>query len=59
MLNSGAMNVMGGLDNETSKSMAALLNTGTGNSTIGGINMTTQELTSVGALTDVNVTAFV
>ena len=60
MLNSGAMNVLAGLDNENTKSLAALLNSGTGYSTIGGIDLTPQELSSVGAhQTDLNVSTFV
>ena len=58
-LNQGAMNVLGGLDNGTSNQMAALINDYTGTTTIGGIDMTPQQLASVGASgRDVNVTAF-
>ena len=58
-LNQGAMNVLGGVKNETAGSLAALVNDTTGWSTIGGINMSQQELMSVGASgNDINLTAF-
>lgn len=58
-LNQGAMNVLGGIKNETAGSLAALINNTTGWSTIGGVNMSQQELASVGASgNDVNLTAF-
>jgi len=58
-LNQGAMNVLGGVQNETAGALASIINTTTGMSTIGGINMSQQELASVGASgNDLNVTAF-
>jgi hypothetical protein len=58
-LNQGAMNVLGGVQNETAGALANIINTTTGMSTIGGINMSQQELASVGASgNDLNVTAF-
>ena len=38
-LHEGAMNVMGGFDNTTSRKMAALINKTSGDATIGGINL--------------------
>ena len=58
-LNQGAMNVMGGVKNETAGALANIINTTTGLSTIGGVNMSQQELASVGASgNDLNVVAF-
>lgn len=58
-LNQGAMNVLGGVKNETAGALANIINTTTGSSTIGGINMSQQELASVGASgNDIHVTAF-
>ena len=58
-LNQGAMNVLGGVKNETAGALANLINTTTGLSTIGGINMNRQELASVSASgNDINLTAF-
>lgn len=58
-LNQGAMNVLGGINNDTASSLANLINTTTGTSTIGGINMTPEQLSSIGASgNDINVTAF-
>lgn len=58
-LNQGAMNVLGGVKNETAGALANIINTTTGTSTIGGINMSQQELASVGASgNDINVVAF-
>jgi len=58
-LNQGAMNVLGGVKNETAGALANIINTTTGVSTIGGVNMSQQELASVGASgNDLNLTAF-
>jgi len=58
-LNQGAMNVLGGLDNSTSKQMAALMYNDAYTTTVGGVNLNTQELQSVGAVTsDVSVSAY-
>ena len=58
-LNQGAMNVLGGINNETNNALANMLNSETGTTTISGVNMTTQELASVGAMgNDINITAF-
>jgi hypothetical protein len=49
-LQQGAMAVMGGVNpNSSSGKVAALINNTTGISTIGGVNMSTQELASLGA----------
>ena len=42
-LQQGAMNVMGGLTNETALAMASLINSTSGHSTIGGVDMTSPE----------------
>lgn len=58
-LNQGAINVLAGVKNETAGQMAALINDYTGETTIGGINMSQQELASVGASgNDIMMTAF-
>lgn len=58
-LNQGAMNVMGGRDNETSQAMATLLNRTSGATTIGGVDLMAQKNISLGAgLADVVVTAY-
>jgi len=60
-LNPGAMNVMGGINNEQGKSIAALISAASGNTqtTIGGVNMSNQALMSLtGAQSEVNVTAY-
>ena len=60
-LQEGAMNVMGGIRNETSNALADLINTasGGGDSTIGGVNMVNQFSGSLGAAQrDVSITAF-
>ena len=44
------MNVLAGVHNETAGAMSALINDYTGETTISGINMTQEELTSVGAM---------
>ena len=60
-LNQGALFSIGGMDNTTSKDMAALLNLGSlSGQPIAGMNLSNQELVSVGATpqTDVMTTAF-
>jgi len=58
-LNPGAMNVLGGVHNETAGNLAALINKTTGWNTIGGVAMTNQELASVGSSgNDINYTSF-
>ena len=58
-LNQGAMNVLCGLDNGTAQQMAALLNDTVGDTTIGGVNLTPQQLSSIGAgQNDLTVAAF-
>lgn len=57
-LNQGALNVMGGLDNSTAKAMATLMAQHTGETTVGGINMTQQQLSSLGVDGGVQVAAF-
>lgn len=58
-LNQGAMNVLGGLNNDTTQALSALINDYTGDTTLAGINMTPSQLSSIGAgRNDLNVTAF-
>jgi hypothetical protein len=58
-LNQGAMQVLAGTDNETSNSLAALINSTTGQTAIAGANLTPEQLTFIGSSgNDVNVTLF-
>jgi hypothetical protein len=58
-LNPGAMNVLGGVRNETAGQLASLINKTTGWNTIGGVAMSNQELASLGSSgNDINYTAF-
>lgn len=60
-LQEGAMNVLGGINNETSQSLAALMNASAGNAldTFAGVNMTPQYRTALsGGQRDVNVVAY-
>lgn len=61
-LQQGAMNVMGGFDNETSTALASLIYNSSGNAetTIGGVNMARQLQTTAGSgLSAVNVSSFI
>lgn len=57
-LQAGAMNVMGGVGNQTNNATSALINAQVGQTTIGGVNMSTPELASIGACTDVTFNTF-
>jgi len=58
-LNQGAMQVLAGTDNETSNSLAALINSTTGQTAIAGANLTPEQLTYIGSSgNDINVTLF-
>ena len=57
-LNQGAMNVLGGLGNETTQQLTALINNTSNSTTVAGMNLTTNELSSIGAgMNDLQVTA--
>ena len=61
-LQQGAMNVMGGFDNDTSTALASLIYNSSGNAetSIGGVNMARQLQTNIGSgLSAVNVSSFV
>ena len=58
-LQPGAMNVMGGVGNDTAQALADLINASSGDDTIGGVNMSSMRNMSTGAsFADVTVTAF-
>ncbi len=58
-LNQGAMLALGGFGNENAKAMAMLVSTSTGSSTIAGVQLSSQEMTSLtGGMSDINVLAF-
>jgi hypothetical protein len=58
-LQQGAMNVMGGIDNETAQSMADLIYNTSMSNTIGGVDMSTSKNTRVGQyMNTVQVSAF-
>ena len=58
-LQEGAMNVMGGVNNDTTKQLADLINKTSGDTTIAGVNMANMIDTYTGqAMADVNVVAF-
>ena len=54
-LQAGAMNVMGGVTNETNNATSTLINSEAGETTIGGVNLSDQQLATISAGTDVNV----
>jgi hypothetical protein len=59
ILQAGAMNVMGGLDNENASNMAQLLNNFSGLSTFGGVDMSTVKNVSTGnAMSTVQINGF-
>ena len=57
-LQAGAMNVMGGVQNETNNGTASVINAQAGSTVIGGVNMSTPQLASIGACSDITVNAF-
>lgn len=58
-LQTGAMAVMGGMDNQTGQAMADLIAATSGDTTVAGVNMSSMRNTYTGsALADVHVTAF-
>jgi len=59
-LQQGAMNVMGGFDNTTAQAMAELISSTSGNTNIGGIDVSTtlKEISTGNALADVKVQSF-
>lgn len=58
-LQEGAMNVMGGVDNGTTRALAELISATSGDTTIAGVNLSSMRNVSTGqALSTVNVTAF-
>lgn len=58
-LQQGAMFAMGGIDNSPTQQLAALFNDSNGSTTMSGINMSSQQLSSIGAGgNDINITAF-
>jgi hypothetical protein len=58
-LQQGAMFVLGGIDNSPTQQLAAMFNDSNGSTTMAGINMSSQQLSSIGAgMNDITVTAF-
>lgn len=58
-LQEGAMNVIGGVDNSTTRALAELINTTSGDHTIAGVNMASmRNMTTGSSMADLNVTAF-
>ena len=57
-LQAGAMNVMGGVKNETNNGTSAVINAQCGSTVIGGVNMSTPELASIGANSDITVNCY-
>ena len=58
-LNQGAMLALGGFGNENAKAMAMLVSTSTGSSTIAGVQLSSQEMSSLtGGMSDINVLSF-
>ena len=58
-LNQGAMNVLAGPDNSVTQEMTRMMNSATGETTVAGMNLSTQQLASLGASrNDVSVVAF-
>ena len=58
-LNQGAMNVLAGPDNAVTQEMTAFMNNATGTTTVAGMNLSNQQLASIGAgQTDISVSAF-
>ena len=57
-LQQGALNVLAGVHNKTANAQAALINSDVGTTTIGGVNLSTPQLASIGACTDLTVNAF-
>lgn len=58
-LNQGAMNVLAGPQNEVTQEMTRFMNTATGDTTVAGMNLSTQQLASIGASNnDVSIHAY-
>lgn len=58
-LQTGAMSVLGGVDNETTRQMAQLIQATSGDTTVAGVNMSSMKSMQTGsALADIHVTAF-
>ena len=58
-LNPGAMNVMGGRDNETANAMSALINSVSGDTAIGGVDVAVEKSMTLGAgMADLEVYAY-
>ena len=58
-LNQGAMNVLAGPDNAVTQEMTAFMNNATGTTTVAGMNLSNQQLASIGAgMNDLTVSAF-
>ena len=58
-LNQGAMNVLAGPQNELTQEMTRFMNNSSGDTTVAGMNLSTQQLASIGANTnDVSISAF-
>ena len=58
-LNQGAMNVLAGPQNEVTQEMTRFMNNAIGDTTVAGMNLSTQQLASIGAShNDVSINAF-
>lgn len=58
-LQQGAMNVIGGIDNETTNALAELINATSGDTTIAGVNLSSMKNTLTGqAMSSLNIVAF-
>lgn len=58
-LQQGAMNVLAGPQNEVTQEMTRFMNNATGETTVAGMNLSTQQLASIGASnTDVSISAY-
>ena len=58
-LNQGALNALAGPDNAVTQEMTAFMNNSVGTTTVAGMNLSNQQLASIGAgQTDVSVSAF-
>lgn len=58
-LQEGAMNVIGGVDNSTAQALASLINATSGDTTIGGVDMSSMKNIMTGqSMSTVNVSAF-
>lgn len=58
-LNQGAMNVLAGPDNSVTQEMTSFMNNSTGTTTVAGMNLSNQQLASIGAgQNDITMSAF-